>query len=311
MADEAPLYHDLADGPHQGRAVWLHADDGLRIRAAFWDGGPKGTVLLIPGRTEYVEKYGRAARDLLARGFSTLTLDNRGQGLADRLTPDPMIGHVGRFADYQRDLAAVLAFARDAGVPQPLFLMGHSMGGAIGLRAILEGAPVRAAVFSAPMWGIRMAPMIAPLARVIGTAARATRLPARYAPTTGRVPYPLAVPFENNTLTTDRAMWDWMVSQMIAQPALAIAGPSVQWLDNALAECRWLSRQTLPALPCLTMLGQNERIVDVPAVKRVMARWPGARLEEVPGAEHELMMEAPDLRARFFDAAAAHFSAAV
>jgi len=44
----------------------------------------KGTVLLFPGRTEYIEKYGPAAADFLARGFATVVIDWRGQGLADR-----------------------------------------------------------------------------------------------------------------------------------------------------------------------------------------------------------------------------------
>ena len=40
-----------------------------------------------------------------------------------------------------------------------------------------------------------------------------------------------------------------------------------------------------------------------------MARWPGGRLDLVDGAEHEVIMEGTDIRARFFDAAAAHFDA--
>jgi lysophospholipase len=304
------LHHDLADGPPGGRAFWIRADDGVRLRAAFWPGGDAGTVVLIPGRTEYIEKYGRAAADLAQRGYSTLCIDNRGQGLADRLAPNPMMGHVRRFADYQRDLAALLTLAEGLDVPHPLFLMGHSMGGAIGMRAVMQGYPVRAAVFSAPMWGIAMAPLLRPVARVVGPVARAVGLGLRYAPSTSPLPYVLSAPFEGNTLTTDRAMWDWMVGHLHAQPGLQLAGPSLQWLDEALAECRWLQGQTPPPLPCLTMLGGNERIVDTGAVQAIMARWPGARLDMVPGAEHELMMETPARRAAFFDTAAALFRAA-
>ena len=69
----APLYTDIADGPSGGQAFWLTAEDGVRLRAAIWPGGSKGTVFLLPGRTEYIEKYGRAAGDLAARGFATAT----------------------------------------------------------------------------------------------------------------------------------------------------------------------------------------------------------------------------------------------
>ena len=107
----APFHADLADGPPGGRAVWLRTADEVRIRAGLWRGGDKGTVFLLPGRTEYIEKYGRAAGDLVARGWSVLTVDWRGQGLADRALADPMAGHVHDFAQYQRDLDAVLALA--------------------------------------------------------------------------------------------------------------------------------------------------------------------------------------------------------
>ena len=49
---EAPLYADVAQGPADGRAVWLTAADGVRIRAVVWNGSaPRGTVILLPGRT--------------------------------------------------------------------------------------------------------------------------------------------------------------------------------------------------------------------------------------------------------------------
>jgi uncharacterized membrane protein YbhN (UPF0104 family) len=44
-----------------------------------------------------------------------LTIDWRGQGLADRMLPDRRIGHVGKFSDYQTDLAAVLRLVSTCG----------------------------------------------------------------------------------------------------------------------------------------------------------------------------------------------------
>ena len=43
-------------------------------------------------------------------------------------------------------LDAVLAEIELLGLPQPLYLMCHSMGGCIGLRSLMRGVPVRAAV---------------------------------------------------------------------------------------------------------------------------------------------------------------------
>ena len=73
------------------------------------------------------------------RGYASLAIDWRGQGIADRMTPNRAIGHVGHFNDYQKDLAAVLTYARERDLPKPYFMIGHSMGGCIGLRSLIEG----------------------------------------------------------------------------------------------------------------------------------------------------------------------------
>ncbi len=76
----APFHAALADGPVGGRAVWLRSRRTSAHPRRGLAGGEKGTVVLLPGRTEYVEKYGRAAGDLVARGWSVITVDWRGQG---------------------------------------------------------------------------------------------------------------------------------------------------------------------------------------------------------------------------------------
>lgn len=304
----APFFADVAEGPPADTTVWLTAQDGVRLRVALWREGAKGTVLLFPGRTEYVEKYGPAAADLRARGFATATIDWRGQGLADRPLPDRATGHVERFGDYQKDVAALVAFARQERMPEPWFLMGHSMGGAIGLRALYEGLPVRAAVFSAPMWGIRISPVLRPAAWVLSTVGRVVGKGYKYAPGTSPATYVAEAPFADNVLTRDADMYAFMQRQVRTHPELSLGGPSLHWLNEALWECLDLHRKPSPDLPCMTMLGPNERVVDTRPIYDRMARWPGSRFELAPDAEHEVMMEVPAVRDRFFDLAADLFA---
>jgi lysophospholipase len=306
---DAPFHADLADGPPDGRAVWLHAADGVRLRAGYWPGGDKGTVLLLPGRTEYIEKYGRAARDLLARGYSTLCIDFRGQGLADRLIADPLKGHVARFADYQLDMNAVVALASGMDRPAPLFLMAHSMGGAIGLQSLQKGLPVRAAAFSAPMWGVRVPALMRPIALILGHLMQRFGKGLEYAPTTGPQSYVNRVGFAGNMLTKDPAMWDFMVAHLQAEPGFSLGGPTVTWLAEALAVCRDLRATASPDIPAYCAVGTAERIVETGPIYQRMARWPNGRIEVFDHAEHEVMMELPPVRKRFFDAACALFDA--
>lgn len=304
----APFHAALAEAPPGAVCAWLQAGTA-RIRAAWWQAGDKGTVLLLPGRTECIEKYGRAAGDLVARGFSVITIDWRGQGLADRALPDRMVGHVGDFAEYQQDLDAMLAQAAQAGLPKPYYMLAHSMGGCIGLRGLTRGMPVKAAVFSAPMWGIAMAAWLRPVASVVSALSRPLGYAHRYAPTTGGTPYLLQFPFEGNVLTTDREMWEYMRRQVAEMPELALGGPSVAWLNAALRECGALARMPAPKIPAICALGTAEKVVDVPPIHLRMSGWAKGALDLYPGAEHEIMMEGPAARARFFDRAAALFEA--
>ena len=310
MADPAaPFDAALADSPPGARAWWVRADDGLRVRIAHFPASDaaEGTVLLFPGRTEYVEKYGRTGADLVERGYHVLTIDWRGQGLADRMLEDARTGHVQVFEDYQRDVAAMLDLADRLGLPRPLHLIGHSMGGCIGLRAVMDGLPVASCVFTGPMWGIRIAGPIRPAAWALGWGGRRMGLGHLYAPGTTSESYVATGAFEDNTLTRDREMWDYMRAQVQAHPGLQLGGPSLTWLHEALAECLALSRRPSPRLPCLCLLGENERIVDTGRIQDRMARWPDGDLEIVPHGEHEVLMEDRATRTRLADRIAALF----
>lgn len=298
MGEAAPLDSGLAEGPPDGRAAWLRAADDVRLRAALWPEGARGTVLIFPGRTEFIEKYGRTAAELARLGLASAAVDWRGQGLADRLAVDPNLGHVASFADYAKDVAAFTAWLAVEGAPRPWFLLAHSMGGAIGLRALHAGLPVAAAGFTGPMWGIRMPPPLRPLATCIARASGRFGFAQRYTPGSGPLNYVFQNGFPGNELTSDRESFDWMAAQMRAHPEMTTGGPSFAWLDAALLEIAALHRLPPPPCPVLVWLGAEERIVDARTVRRLAARWPGARVETLPGARHEVLMEGPATRNR-------------
>lgn len=306
--ETAPLYDDVAKAPDGGSAYWITCEDGVRIRVGVWDAGAKGTVLLFPGRTEYIEKYGQTVGDLQTRGYATLVVDWRGQGLADRLLEDPAAGHVMHFSDYQHDVHAMVMAARELNMPEPFYLLSHSMGGCIALRSLIEGIDVKAAAFSAPMWGILISAPMRPLARGLAWASSGLGLGHKYAPGTNADSYVVTAPFEGNLLTTDPDMYAYMQDQARAHPQLPLGGPSMNWLFQALTETRNLQAMPMPTVPTVTYLGTNERIVDSTAVIMLMGKWIGGRLEMVDGAEHEVLMETPDIRKRAFDGMTAWFS---
>ena len=301
-SEPAPLFPE-AEGPPGGEAWWAAAADGTKLRLAFWPGAA-GTVVLFPGRTEYVEKYGRTAAELAPRGFGLLTIDWRGQGLSARVG-GVKAGHVRRFTDYQQDVALLLAALRERALPRPWLMIAHSMGGGIGFRTLADGAPFDGAAFSAPMWGLGGTGLRRAAAWGISTLARHLRQDGRLTPGTSPLSYVMNTDFAVNDLTSDPQSFAWLRRQLAAHPELALGGPSLRWLGEALAEIGWIRRQPLPKLPVAVGLGSAERIVDAEAILALARRWPGARIDIYEGARHEILMEGPAHRTAFLDRALA------
>jgi lysophospholipase len=308
--EPAPYYSDVAYGPGGGAAYWLKSSGTVRLRVGCWPlAGAKGTVLIFPGRTEYIEKYGQIAKGFADRGLAAVAIDWRGQGLSDRLLDDPLIGHVEHFPDYQKDVDALLRAARALKLPRPYFLLAHSMGGAIGLRAAMEGLPVKAAAFSGPMWAISLpvhlrafAWGMAHLMPIIG---QGHRLP----PGTKLENHILADGYEDNLLTRDARQFEIMHEQLTRHPDLILGGPSFIWLREALLETHHLVERPAPNIPCLTYLGSEESIVDAGEIHRRMARWNNGTLEVIDQGRHEILMEDPKLVSRVLDEIVALFLA--
>ena len=208
MKNAAPYHADIAGNP-DGICHWLVTADGVRIRVGHWPvANAVGTVLLFPGRTEYIEKYGRTATDFGKRGFACAAIDWRGQGIADRLLENRAVGHVEEFEDYQLDVKAMLDHVKALGLPEPYHLLGHSMGGCIGLRALYDELPVESAAFSAPMWGIRMSPALRPIAWGLSSMSKQLGFSGVFAPGQQAETYVLRATADDNTLTSDATSFD-------------------------------------------------------------------------------------------------------
>lgn len=277
--------------------ISLTAEDGTPIRARRWEGGPD-TVLLLQGRTEYIEKYEGVAAGFKARGFSVVTFDWRGQGGSGRLLADPALGHVQQFEDYQQDLRAITPLLSGR-----VFVVAHSMGALIALRWMMQDTPVQAAAFSAPMWGLPMAGLMRPVATLVAGGARLRKHAKAPVPGIKALPYVLDTAFTGNFLTSDPDTFARLQAEAREMPDRMIGGPTLGWLNAALTEMRQMAPLPSPAVPTVVMVGQRERVVDAAAIRARMARWDGSTLSVVEGAEHEIMMERPPIRDAFLDAA--------
>ena len=107
--------------------------DGLELPLYRWRaaGLRCATVALVHGLAEHAGRYAPLAQSLNANGIELIAIDLRGHGNAPGRR-----AWVERFDDYLLDAdALVTEAARNDG---PLFLMGHSMGGAIAALHTVE-----------------------------------------------------------------------------------------------------------------------------------------------------------------------------
>lgn len=298
----------MSDAPGSvpgGLAVHWREVDGLRLRLALAPPLAAGrSLLLLPGRTEFLEKYEDVFGELRRRGFRVASLDWRGQGASSRLLADPRRGHVDDFRAFQRDLDALLALARAEMAP-PLFAVAHSMGALILLERLRVAPTTFArAALSAPLLGIRMSRPSALVAPALAAIACRLGFAGAWAP--GQGPAPLAGDEPvGNVLTSDHARFRRYRERCRANDEKVLGGVTWGWLHAAFAALARLDRPGgLEAVTTALLLLEagHERVVDASAIDRAAARLPAVRRLRLPGAEHELMMERDGVRDRVFEA---------
>jgi pimeloyl-ACP methyl ester carboxylesterase len=129
--------------------------DGVKLRAMHaLPPDARGTIVLIGGRGDFIERYFETMGDLMARGFAVASFDFRGQGGSQRLLSNPLRGHVGSFRDYDEDFRAFITEAVIDKCPRPYYCIAHSTGGSILLRSLTRQRWFTKAVAVSPLIGL-------------------------------------------------------------------------------------------------------------------------------------------------------------
>ncbi|HEX4198254.1 MAG TPA: alpha/beta hydrolase [Caulobacteraceae bacterium] len=312
MLDAAPIRsHPEVAEPTGGSAEWIEAAGGHRQRAALYPAAdPVGTVVLSSGRTEFIEKYFEVIGELLARNYTVLIHDWRGQGLSTRLLPDALKGHADRFHDLVADFGRLLDHYQDR-LPKPWISLSHSMGGCLTMLALARGERrFDAAIQSAPMLGLK--PQRQPILRAVAWL-MAGLAPNGYA--LGGPGDPFTATFEADRLTHDRARYGRTHMLISEHRDLALGGVTWGWVESAFEAVGWLQRTRALAgvsIPVTLIGAGQDNLVDIRGQERVASRLPHCRQLVIGEAFHEILMETDDIRAVFwreFDALAASIPA--
>ena len=293
----APLHASEGNPVPDGiTAEYMETADGRKIRYALMPAtgpGGKGTVIILHGRNECIEKYFETMGELADRGFATATFDWIGQGGSDRTYKDPHKGYVRDFNEYVADLGQ---FMTDIALPDcraPFYILAHSTGSLAAILAAPKmGNRIRRMVLMAPLLGLSGMPLGHSGIRRLSGFLRFIGLGGMYL---GGGPRPRETkPFLGNKLTSGEKRYRRNSRLYESHPDLALGGPTATWVN---ASCRAIDTVTRPdfkmqiQIPTLIIAAGGDEIVSNKAIEQFVRGLRTGALVTIDGARHEILQE--------------------
>lgn len=292
--------------PDDGVFDYFTASDGQSIRFARFPASKvldiKGTVIFLPGRTEFIEKFLEDIHIFNEIGFACAAMDLRGQGMSHRPHPDRDKHYVRSFEPHIDDVKTLFEKALINKMPKPYILMGHSAGSHVILRTLHDHPSLAdAAITVAPMVEIK-APVA--LARGLCWLMRHIGLGAAYIP--GHTSFKEGRWGWRKKLTHDMERFedeDYFIRNR--DKRLAVGGATYKWLWEALKSTEILNSPGYPEAintPVLVLQASEDSIVDNKKQTEFAERLPQGRLVRIEGAMHEILKESDAHRAQIWRA---------
>ena len=277
------------------------APDGMALRRMDWSASGRrkgrGSLLFVNGRGDFIEKYLETYAHFQALGWDVTTFDWRGQGGSRGPGEEKAWQGFDILVD---DLEALVADWRAAG-PGPHVALGHSMGGHLLLRTIIDRKPaLDAAILTAPMLDVNSKPIPISIAPDIAD--------TMYWLGLGRMPIWKTPPSmlepggrRNRNLTASPDRYEDELYWWGVEPNYNLGPPSFGWMRAAFrSRAAAFTPEKLGAvdLHILIVAAEQDRLVSAAAIREAAALLPRAELEMMPDARHEILRDADEVRNR-------------
>lgn len=253
------------------RQFELHSADGVCLQGQAWlPPQPRAVIALVHGIAEHSGRYAWFAERASQQELGVVSVDLRGHGRS----PGER-SYVERFDDYLQDVDALLAKAEELAAGGPVFLMGHSMGGAIALRWLAQrGRPVAGLVLSSAAL------------KIGGDVPRAL---VALAPLLSRwLPHLRGTRFDPAVISRDPAA----VAAYVGDPLISLQAPPAR-TGAELLQVMAANRAAAPGLtlPVYLFHGDADRLTDPAGSQEIFDLWggPDRSLRLWPGSRHETL----------------------
>ncbi len=257
----------------------------------------RGTIVILPGRTEFLEKYLEFCQDLQDCDYSICLVDHFGQGGSGRPLKDAQKGHIADFGLYVEDIKRLLARPGIRQKSVPVVLIAHSMGATIAtLLAAACPHLVDDMILVSPMLQINTGLFLPPLlVETICTIACVLGKSENYV--FGGGPFNPDLPFANNDLTADPARFKRNLQFVQQNNSLALGSPTFGWLRQAYRAMRTARNRVGDiACPVLIFQGTEDPVVGLQEMDTFCAAARSAEIIRYRDGRHELLMEADFIR---------------
>ncbi len=246
----------------------------------------KGVIVIIHGAAEHHGRYKWLVEMWRLSGYHVVMGDLPGQGTSTRRR-----GHIKSFDEYIKEVNIWITEAKKFGVP--LFLLGHSMGGLVVIRALQEKHhEIKAVILSSPCLGILFKPN-----KAIELASKGLNM--------------IAPSFKvDSKLSVEIATRNKSVQELDENDSLYVTKVSVRWYRELIKAMEEAQNQVgkFQQVPLLLMQGGEDKIVDKSLVKKWFNKvdlleknykeWKGLYHEIFSEPERDLVFETAK---RFFD----------
>ncbi|MBN1931882.1 MAG: alpha/beta hydrolase [Desulfobacterales bacterium] len=286
--------------------AYLKTQDHISIRYGFRPCKQEkkcGTVILLGGRKDFIEKYLETIGQLNHRGFDVYSFDWRGQGLSTRMLSDRRKGFVKSYEDYINDLELFYRKIVKPNAVSPVIILAHSMGSHIALRFLHDyPGTIDKAIFESPMFGIHMSAFNNKVAILIAWLVNKLGLEHAYA--IGSNYYSNhAEKFAGNQVTSDPKRFMDEKNAIAENPDLALGGVTYGWVAATFESIDILMNPGYLAeitTPILIVGGSADRIVSVEAQKTVCSQIKNCKFVLIPHALHEILKETDSIQSIFW-----------
>ncbi|WP_310618829.1 alpha/beta hydrolase [Flexibacterium corallicola] len=292
--------------PEGGSETYVTSYDGVKIRCAYWKPAVpliKGTITIVQGFSEYIEKYFEVIEDLRQRGFHVVAFDFRGQGGSDRLLKDPLKGHVDSLDDFVADLTAVLDEVSLPNFPGPHYILSHSLGGAVTLLAHERlRTKIDRIVMTSPLIQAAEPQPVIIAARFLSRWLSLIGLGGAYVPGVSTDAFK---PFQSNKLTSSVDRFSILERTLKEKSSLCVKAPTVGWIHAASESLLHFKKEVFGqslTIPTLVIAAGSDQVISTSAIEELCRRSPVLGYLEIQGAKHDLMVEADRYRDQYWAA---------